>query len=395
MMGVNFKLMLSAMAAAALLTGCAGRSDKLIDDHYWLGADISSANGMKARGSFLKDYDGNPKELTLLMKDLGLDAVRYRVWVHPRRWGRPGAQDTELSHAGMCDKEDLLENCLMAKELGMAIMVDFHYSDTWADPKHQPIPESWMGHDYETMKKDLYDHTVEVLQYLKDNGVEPKWVQIGNETRNGLLWNPRPFEPGEVEDPNNVPVAEHMGHSILDPEQHAGFINEGHKAAKSVFPNCITIVHLDNGYDSELYDWNLGILETYGAEYDMVGMSLYPYWAAKEGGRTDADAVIEDCVTNIKHVYERFGKESMVVETGFEVNEQVEGVIEEGYRQFSKAISMTRDMTDGHCHGIFYWAPEAHPRVGGGGGYNLGAFGSDEKPTKIMQAYLEASQQGR
>ena len=80
-----------------------------------------------------------------------------------------------------------------------------------------------MGHDYETMKRDLHNHTVEVLQYLKDNGIEPKWVQIGNETRNGLLWNPA--QQGEPEDPNNVPVAEHMGHSVLDPEQYAGFIN--------------------------------------------------------------------------------------------------------------------------------------------------------------------------
>ena len=75
-----------------------------------------------------------------------------------------------------------------------------------------------------------------------------------------------------------------MGHSVLDPEQYAGFIKAGCRAAKEVFPDCITIVHLDNGYDSAMYDWNLGLLEKYGTEYDMVGMSLYPYWAALEGG---------------------------------------------------------------------------------------------------------------
>lgn len=367
------------------------------DQKYWLGADISSANGMIAHGSELKSFEGDETyELTYLMKELGLDAVRYRVWVDPHRmWNHNHNTQGETSHAGSCDKEDLLQNCLIAKKLGMAIMVDFHYSDTWADPKHQPISNAWMGHDYETMKKDLYNHTVEVLQYLKDNGIEPKWVQVGNETRNGLLWNEARLEAGEKADPQKPKVAEHMGHSTLDPEQYAGFINEGHQAVKSVFPDCITIVHLDNGYDQAMYDWNLGILEKYGTQYDMVGMSLYPYWAAKEGGRTDADGVIEDCVSNIKHVYERFGKESMIVETGFEVNEQKPEIIEEGYRQFSKAIKESRDNTDGHCHGIFYWAPESRPSVGRGGGYSLGAFGSDDRPTKIMRAYVEAAKSDR
>ena len=387
-------LIVSASAAVlVLLTGCSS-GKKAADEIYWLGADISSANGMAARGERLKDFTGDDTyELTALMKKLGCNATRYRVWVNPRSFrrgpqGQP-APEGEVNHAGMCDKEDLLANCLIAKELGMDVMVDFHYSDTWADPKKQPIPHAWMGHTYEQMKQDLYDHTVEVLQYLKDNGVTPKWVQVGNETRNGLLWNAARVE-GEV-DPNNVPVAEHMGHSKLEPEQYAGFIDTGHKAVKSVFPDAITVVHLDNGYDSAMYDWNLGILEQYGAQYDMVGMSLYPYWAALEGGRTDADGVIDDCIANIKHVYERFSKESMIVETGFEVNEQNPAIMDESYRQLAKAISESRDHTDGHCHGIFYWAPESRPRPGRPGGYSLGAFGSDDRPTKIMQAYVEAS----
>ncbi|MBQ7213258.1 MAG: glycosyl hydrolase 53 family protein [Bacteroidales bacterium] len=381
MMKLFTRTMALALLAWAGLTaaGCKGGAVS-IDDTYWLGADISSAAGMAARGVQLKDFEGDETyELTQLLKNMGLNATRYRVWVNPRRWGD--------NHAGSCDKEDLLANCLRAKELDMAVMICFHYSDTWADPKHQPIPAAWMGHDYETMKQDLYDYTVEVLSYLKENGVEPKWIQIGNETRNGLLWNPARRAPGEPEDPNNVPVAEHMGHSKLDPEQYAGFIDAGHKAAKSVFPKAITIVHLDNGYDSAMYDWNLGLLEKYGTSYDMVGMSLYPYWAAKEGGRDDADGVIDDCIANIKHVYERFGKESMIVETGFEVNEAHPEIIEESYRQFSKAIRDSRDLTDGHCHGIFYWAPESRP-----GGYSLGAFGSDSRPTKIMKAFVEAAE---
>ncbi|MBR1405752.1 MAG: glycosyl hydrolase 53 family protein [Bacteroidales bacterium] len=386
---------IAAIALAGMMLAGCKNAGKQEEPAYWLGADISTANGMAARGQTLLDFEGDqPYELTELMHRMGLNAARYRVWVNPRpfrRGPRPaeGAQqEPEITdHAGMCDKEDLLANCLKAKALGMAIMVDFHYADSWADPGKQPIPEAWLGHDYETMKQDLYNHTVEVLQYLKDNGVTPKWVQIGNETSNGLLWTPKRRERGQ-EPPKTLEegLAAHMGHIRLEPEQYAGFIQEGCKAAKSVFPDIITIVHLDNGYDQNLYDFNLGVLEQYGTQYDMVGMSLYPYWA-RGNGHTDADQVITDCIANIKHVYERFGKESMIVETGFQISNTDLALNEEGYRQLTRAIKESRDNTDGHCKGIFYWAPEAKAEAG----YALGAFKQDGRPTKVMQAYVEAA----
>lgn len=217
--------------------------DRLRD--FSLGADISSANGMKAQGIFLKGFNGQERyELTQLMKSMGLNAVRYRVWVD--------SEEVMLSsHAGMCDKEDLLANCLMAKALDMAIMVDFHYSDTWADPSNQSIPKAWFGHDYETMKIDLFNYTVDVLNLLKDNGIEPKWVQIGNETDCGLLWN----RHGDSDEPEE---GEHLGHCVKEPQQYAGFIDMGHKAVKTVFLQCKTLIHLSKGYDKDLYDWNLG-----------------------------------------------------------------------------------------------------------------------------------------
>lgn len=367
-----------ACLATLILAGCKSKEDNT----FWLGADVSTANGMLERGQKLKSWEGDQEyDLVPLMKELGLNAVRFRVWVNPRpfRWG-PQQEGAEYSHAGLCDKEDVLANCLKAKECGMEIMLCFHYADTWADPGHQPIPEAWYGHSYEQMKEDLKAHTIEVLQLLKDNGIEPKWSQIGNETRNGLLWNTSAYSYTRGKE---LTEADSMGHSVKNPEQYAGFLQAGYEAAKSVFPNMTCIVHLDNGFDQDMYDWNLGILEKYGVQYDMVGMSLYPYWAAEGSGRTDADGVIEDCAKNIKHVYERFGKESMIVETGFMDTPDPE-VLEESYRQFCKAIHEARYNTDGHCHGIFYWAPESRP-----GGYQLGAFGSDGRPTKIMKAYTD------
>ena len=379
------------LATALLLAGC-GRSDK---DTFWIGADISQANGMNVRGEKLKAYEGDETyELTALMAKLGCNAARYRVWVDPlsnrRSFGNPQDQPAD-PHAGSCDKEDLLANCLLAKQNGLEIMVDFHYSDSWADPGKQPIPHQWSGHSYEQMRRDLADHTTEVLQYLKDNGIEPRWIQIGNETSNGLLWTPNRRPRGAAPDPDAPRYSEHMGNATLEPDQYAGFIQAGEAAAKKVFPKAVTIVHLDNGYNPGLYDWNLGILEENGVHYDMVGMSLYPYWAA-QSGHDDADQVIDDCIANIKHVYERFGKESMIVETGFEVNMDHPEIMEEGYRQLTKIISLSLTQTDGHCHGVFYWEPEARPRPGQAtAGYKLGAFGSDDRPTKIFRAFTEAA----
>lgn len=359
------KKLLTCIALSVMMVGCAEKKSET----FWLGADISGSAGAEKRSELYYNYEGDePWEVTALMKDMGLNAVRLRVWVDPYRWGRRGEPVDSTDNRGLCNKEDVLHNALLAKQQGMEVMVNFHYSDTWADPAHQPIPRAWLGHSYEQMKEDLKAHTVETLQLLKDNGIEPKWVQVGNETRNGLLWNNKGSE-----------VTEHMGHSSLDPEQYAGFLDAGYEACKSVFPETIVIVHLDNGYDQEMYDWNLGILEKYGTRYDMVGMSLYPYWAATNGF-TDADKVIADCMANIAHVYERFGKESMIVETGAEVVLDDPEKMAESVRQM-EAIALAARNTE-HCHGLFYWNPCCRPR-----GYKLGAFDMEGRPTEIMRAF--------
>lgn len=367
-------LLTFAALAAAILCSCSGEAP-LIDDNFWLGADISGSGGQQKRGDLYYNEEGDePVEITRLMHDMGLNAVRLRVWVNPRRWGRAPGSSAEDDYLGMCNKEDVLYNALLAKDLGMEVMVNFHYSDTWADPAHQPIPAAWLGHDFETMKQDLKAHTVETLKLLKDNGVNVKWVQVGNETTNGLLWN----NQGDS-------VTVHMGHSKLDPVQYAGFLDAGYEAVKSVYPKAIVIVHLDNGYNQSLYDWNLGILEENGTRYDMVGMSLYPYWAARSG-HEDADQVIADCMKNIAHVYERFGKESMIVETGAEVALEDPDKMAESIRQMELIVKSARSTP--HCHGLFYWNPCCRPM-----GYRLGAFDMEGRPTGIMKAFTEGARQ--
>ena len=337
------------------------------------GADVGFLAGQERRGVVFHDRNGQVREcLELLKNDYGMSAIRLRVWVNPR--------------GGDCDKFALLAMAKRVKALGMDLMVDFHYSDWWADPGKQPIPKAWLGHSFEQMKQDLRNHTVEVLSLLKENGIAPRWVQVGNETSNGMLWSVKTDERGwEMKDSlGHTTITHSMGHIKTEPQQYAGFIRAGYDAVKEVFPEAIVIVHLDRGHRQDLYDHNLDIVLKYGGKFDMVGMSLYPYWAMEGHPELNADDIITDCMANIRHVSQKYGCDVMIVETGYEVNEQQPEIMEEGRRQLARVIRETQSETNGRCRGVFYWEPQCLP-----GGYKLGAFDSKGAPTAIMEGFIE------
>ncbi len=311
---------------------------------FWLGADISGTRELEARGTKLYNAKGEERENTALMKELGLNAVRLRVWVNPK--------------AGFCSKEDVLVMALRAKVLGMAVMIDFHYSDWWADPAQQNIPEAWKDLNYKQMKKALAKHTCETLKLLKDNGIDVRWVQVGNETTNGFLWE--------------------MGRASTNMKQYAGLSQAGYKAVKKVFPKAEVIVHLDGGCDPKRYHFIFDGLRQYGAKWDMIGLSVYPYWDQRAKLTTSDDETLEKCIANMNALYERYHTKMMIVETGYEVARP-----EEGKAFLKRLISAAATQTGGHCEGVFYWAPELETH------YRLGAF-KDHRPTAIMEAFTEA-----
>lgn len=322
------------------------------ETYFVKGADVGFLQGQERRGVVFHDRNGREREcLELLKNDYQISGIRMRVWVNPR--------------GGDCDKNELLAMAKRVKALGMDLMVNFHYSDTWADPKQQGIPAAWKGHSFTQMKRDLREHTIDVLTLLKQNGITPRWVQVGNETANGMLWP--------------------MGHIEKNPKQYAGFIGAAYDAVKEVFPESTVIIHLDRGHKQSLYDWNLDIVKKYGGKWDMIGMSLYPYWARKDHPELDADSIITDCMRNIRYCSKKYGCDVMIVETGFEVDEQHPELMEEGRRQLTRIVREAQTETDGHCRGVFYWEPQCLP-----GGYKLGAFNSKAAPTAIMEGFVEA-----
>lgn len=313
------------------------------NEPFWLGADISGTTQMESRGAKFYNKLGQERENTALMKELGMNAIRLRVWVNPR--------------GGWSSKEDVLRMALRAKALDMALMIDFHYADSWADPGKQPIPAAWKDYTYKQMCKAVAQHTRETLQLLRQHGVDVKWVQLGNETTHGMLWD--------------------MGRAETHMEQYAGLTDAAYAAAKKVYPNTTCIVHLDAGFDIDRYRFIFDGLNRYKARYDMIGVSVYPYWDLQTGRVKSEEETLSKVFANLNTLYKEYGKELMIVETGYEAKRP-----NEGYAFMRKLADGVRNKTDGHCHGIFYWAPELEQF------YPLGAF-EKGRPTAILDAFTE------
>ena len=208
------------------------------------------------------------------------------------------------------------------------------------------------------MKKALAAHTRETLQLLKDNGIDVKWVQVGNETTNGFLWE--------------------MGRASTNMKQYAGLSQAGYKAVKSVYPKATVIIHLDAACDLKRYHFIFDGLKQNGAKWDMIGLSVYPYWDQKANLTTSDDETLQKCIANMNALYEKYRTPLMIVETGYEAARP-----EEGKAFMKRLISAAATQTGGHCKGVFYWAPEAESH------YALGAF-KNHRPTAIMEAFTEA-----
>lgn len=330
-------------AAAALMAITAANAT----EPFWLGGDISGTTADEARGHFTKNLAGATRETTQLMKDYGMNSTRLRVWVNPKD--------------GLCSPADVLKMAKRSQALGMPLMIDFHYSDWWADPGKQYPPKAWEGLSLQQTADSLAAHTRNTLQLLKDNGIDVRWVQVGNETTNGFLW----------------PMAK-----IPDNYDNYAFLTKaGCKAVKEVYPDAKTIIHLDNGFDQDLYDRVFDALKTRGVEWDIIGMSIYPFWAM-EGKREESEIMtLVDAIANINHLKEKYGSEIMIVETGVDAREPEKG------KQFIDAlIKASKKLTGGACTGVFYWAPETDADAP----YHLGAF-ANGKPTVIMDAFKNAA----
>lgn len=339
---MDFKLIYLLVFTTAL-TSCNKNEDNVNNDSdstvlFAKGADVSWLTEMEANNISFTNFQNQPQECISLLKGIGMNAIRLRVWVSPAD--------------GYNGLADVLEKALRAKNFGMHILIDFHYSNTWADPGHQQKPITWNGIPFTQLLDSVYTHTQKVLTALKQQGITPKWVQVGNETNDGLLW----------ED----------GKASANMANYAKIIKKGYDAVKAVDNHIKVIVHLSNGFDNELFRWNFDGLKNNGASWDVIGMSLYPT-------SSNWQALNQQCLDNMNDMVTRYNSEVMITEVGMSWTDSA------ACKQFlSDIISKTKQVNQHRGLGVFYWEPEAHNNWKG---YMLGAFNSQGKPTMALTAF--------
>lgn len=205
---------------------------------------------MEATGYRFHDVDGKEKDCLQLLKERGMNTIRLRVFVNP-------SQDKASGH---CSAAETVVMALRAQKAKMRIMIDFHYSDTWADPAKQAKPAAWANLSFDALQNKVYEHTFDVLTALKKAGVTPEWVQVGNEIPGGMLW------------PDG---------STNNWAQLAQLLNKGYEAAKAVNAKIKVIVHVDEGNNNEKFRWFFDKATEHQVKYDVIGLSYYPFWIKK------------------------------------------------------------------------------------------------------------------
>ncbi len=304
------------------------------------GADISWVTQMEDSGYKFYNAAGTATDCFQLMESLTIGAIRLRVWVNPAN--------------GFCGTADVVAKAVRAHNLGLRILLDFHYSDTWADPAHQTKPAAWAALDFPTLTSTLNGYTAGVLDTLKAAGVVPSWVQIGNETDNGMLW------------PD--------GQANTNMSNFAALVTAGYKAVKSVSDTTLVIVHLSNGYDNSTFRWMFDGLTANNAQYDVIGMSLYPT-------SSNWSSYNDSCAANMLDMVSRYNKSVMICEVGMAENAAT------ACQSFlTDLIHKVKAVPDGKGLGILYWEPECYNNWQG---YGLGAFDNSGKPTVAMNAFLD------
>ena len=304
-----------------------------ISDDFYRGMDASAVLALENSGVKYYNFDGEEQDVFMTLAQAGVNYIRLRVWNDPYDENGNGYG------GGNNDVATAITLGQRATKYGMKVCIDFHYSDFWADPKKQFVPKAWEGMEIEEKADALYDFTLDSLTQLLEAGVDVGMVQIGNEINNGMS--------GETDVANIRKL-----------------LTAGSKAVREAAANSgkeiLVAVHYTNIDDMKKLDTLLTGLQVKEIDYDIVGLSFYPYW----------HGTIEDLKNAIIHIRDTYGKKVYVAENAYCYTAEdgdgsansVEGTddLAEGYSasvqgQANEVRDVCAATSESGAEGIFYW----------------------------------------
>ena len=304
-----------------------------ISDDFIRGMDASAVLSVEKSGAKYYGYDGKEQDVFETLAESGVNYIRLRVWNDPydENGNGYGGGDNDVATA--------IELGKRATQYGMKVNIDFHYSDFWADPKRQHAPKAWEGMSADEKADALYDFTKESLTQILDAGVDVGMVQVGNEINNGMS--------GETD----VPAV-------------MGLLSAGSRAVREIadsYGKDIRIVlHYTNIEDNEEVDTMAANLKEYGVDYDIFGLSYYPFW----------DGTNENMQNVAKNIMDRYGKKVVIAETSYCYTEKdgdgfgnsfdgIEDAVDGYAPTVQSQATMIRDIcaaaNEVGVLGVFYW----------------------------------------
>lgn len=329
------------------------------------GGDASYVTYLEKIGAGLYD-NGVQKDAFKLFKEKGFNTIRLRLYKDP---GNPDFEASSQIPEGCQTTEAILDLAKRAKAEGLKILLSFHYSDTWTNPGQQIMPHEWDSLSWDSLQTAFYEYTRDVMMKMRDQGTTPEYVAIGNETQSGLCH----------------PVANHENYDKV-----ARLYTLGYEAVKAVAPESQVIVHVSNGGDSGYYRF-FGLMRQYAAKFDLIGISYYPFdTPTNQFTWADIRQWAED-------MYKEFGKETMIMETGYNwiptIPMGIAGQLwddgsykyiypytPQGQKNYMlEAFNEIKRTDDCHILGLYYWAPllryvKDDPKLDSGNGACSEAF---------------------
>jgi len=311
------------------------------------GADVSTLAAVEKAGGTFKDVDGTPGDALALLKAHGVN------WIRLRLWNDPTLADGSPVGGGNNDLATTITLAKRAKALGLKVMLDFHYSDFWADPAHQETPKAWKAMDLAELKQAVYGFTKASLAALATAQAEPEMVQIGNEINGGMLWPQGKSWKTNPED------------TVGGMDALAELLSAASKAVRDQNPKIKIAVHLADGGDHNLYQSMFDGLTSRNLDFDVVGFSYYPFWHGP----------LDQLADNLKVVSARYNKDVAVLETAYaRTIEDADGFPNAfvsgqdktgGYRATAQGqatavrevIAAVAAVPEGRGLGVFYWEP--------------------------------------